>query len=244
LQHHRLGDCPGRKGDCARLYDAALGDPDWVVLVAGAAGPGPARRGGDRLCRPCPLHEPGPCRLGRRSRSGNTLLLLAAILWAVGSCLYRRHSWRSPFWVQTFWQLAVSIAPAGAIGLTGAASGPVHCSPGLIAVLAYNRIARRRDRLVQVEKGGAAIACVFITGSSHGLGLMAAKLLIEQGHEVVVHGRNEGRSRDALLAAVGAQGAVTGDLSTIAGATTAVGVGGPYRRSSSIRAPRHTQDRG
>ncbi len=64
------------------------------------------------------------------------------------------------------------------------------------------------------------MARVFITGSSDGLGLMAAKLLIEQGHEVVLHGRNEGRSRDALLAAVGAQGAVTGDLSTIAGATT------------------------
>jgi NAD(P)-dependent dehydrogenase (short-subunit alcohol dehydrogenase family) len=42
------------------------------------------------------------------------------------------------------------------------------------------------------------MARVFITGSSDGLGLMAAKLLIEQGHEVVLHGRNEGRSRDAL----------------------------------------------
>jgi hypothetical protein len=29
------------------------------------------------------------------------------------SCLYRRFSWRSPFWVQTFWQLAVSIVPVG-----------------------------------------------------------------------------------------------------------------------------------
>src|SRR6516225_9344355 len=47
---------------------------------------------------------------------------------------------------------------------------------------------------------------------------MAARLLIEQGHEVVLHGRNDGRSRDALAAATGAQGAVTGDLSTIAGA--------------------------
>ena len=36
---------------------------------------------------------------------------------------------------------------------------------------------------------------VFISGSSDGLGLMAAQLLIEQGHEVVLHGRNEGRSR-------------------------------------------------
>ena len=64
------------------------------------------------------------------------------------------------------------------------------------------------------------MARVFITGSSDGLGLMAAKLLIEQGHEVVLHGRNEGRSRDAVLAAVGSQGAVSGDPSTIAGVTT------------------------
>ena len=62
------------------------------------------------------------------------------------------------------------------------------------------------------------MARVFITGSSDGLGLTAARLLIEQGHEVVVHGRNEGRSRDAVTAAAGARGAVTGDLSTIAGA--------------------------
>jgi NAD(P)-dependent dehydrogenase (short-subunit alcohol dehydrogenase family) len=64
------------------------------------------------------------------------------------------------------------------------------------------------------------VARVFITGSSDGLGLMAARLLIEQGHEVVLHGRNDGRSRDALAAAPDAQGAVTGDLSTIAGAKT------------------------
>ena len=64
------------------------------------------------------------------------------------------------------------------------------------------------------------MARVFITGSSDGLGLMAAKLLIEQGHEVVLHGRNEGRSRDALRAAAGVEGAVSGDISTIAGATT------------------------
>ena len=64
------------------------------------------------------------------------------------------------------------------------------------------------------------MARVFITGSSDGLGLMAARLLIEQGHQVVLHGRNEARSRDALAAAVGAQGVVSGDLSTIAGTRT------------------------
>jgi NAD(P)-dependent dehydrogenase (short-subunit alcohol dehydrogenase family) len=62
------------------------------------------------------------------------------------------------------------------------------------------------------------MARVFVTGSSDGLGLMSARLLIEQGHEVVLHGRNEARSRDALAAAAGAQGAVSGDFSIIAGA--------------------------
>ena len=65
------------------------------------------------------------------------------------------------------------------------------------------------------------MARVFITGSSDGLGLMAARLLISQGHEVLLHGRNEGRSRDALAAAAGAEGVVSGDLSTVAGARTA-----------------------
>jgi NAD(P)-dependent dehydrogenase (short-subunit alcohol dehydrogenase family) len=62
------------------------------------------------------------------------------------------------------------------------------------------------------------MARVLITGSSDGLGLMAAKLLIEEGHEVVLHGRSEERTRDARTAAPGAKGAVSGDLSTIAGA--------------------------
>jgi short chain dehydrogenase len=64
------------------------------------------------------------------------------------------------------------------------------------------------------------VARVFITGSSDGLGLLAARLLIGQGHEILLHARNEGRSRDALAAAPGALGVVSGDLSTIAGART------------------------
>src|ERR1700680_2708398 len=68
--------------------------------------------------------------------------------------------------------------------------------------------------------GCVGVARVFITGSSDGLGLMAARLLIDQGNEVVLHGRNEGRSRDSLAAAAGARGVVSGDLATIAGART------------------------
>ncbi|MGA7778137.1 MAG: SDR family NAD(P)-dependent oxidoreductase [Paraburkholderia sp.] len=57
---------------------------------------------------------------------------------------------------------------------------------------------------------------IFITGSADGLGLMAARLLIEAGHDVLLHGRNEARAQAALNAAPGALGVVKGDLSSIA----------------------------
>lgn len=60
------------------------------------------------------------------------------------------------------------------------------------------------------------MARVFITGSSDGLGRMAAQLLIEQGHVVVLHARNESRAREALAAVPGAEKAAIGDLTSIA----------------------------
>jgi NAD(P)-dependent dehydrogenase (short-subunit alcohol dehydrogenase family) len=60
------------------------------------------------------------------------------------------------------------------------------------------------------------MARVFITGSADGLGRMAAKLLIEQGHKVVLHARNEQRGRDASEAVPRAEEVVIGDLSSIA----------------------------
>jgi hypothetical protein len=57
---------------------------------------------------------------------------------------------------------------------------------------------------------------VFITGSSTGLGLMAAQLLVEQGHRVVLHGRDRARADDARRAAPEAEGVVVGDLSSVA----------------------------
>ena len=75
-----------------------------------------------------------------RILAGNALLLLAAILWAFGSCLYRRRRFKSPFWVQTFWQLGVSLVPVAAIVLIGWAPGVVHWSPFLVAVIVYNAI--------------------------------------------------------------------------------------------------------
>jgi NAD(P)-dependent dehydrogenase (short-subunit alcohol dehydrogenase family) len=60
------------------------------------------------------------------------------------------------------------------------------------------------------------VARVFITGSSDGLGRMAAQLLIEQGHRVVLHARNEARGEEALAAVPGAETVVVGDLSSMA----------------------------
>jgi NAD(P)-dependent dehydrogenase (short-subunit alcohol dehydrogenase family) len=57
---------------------------------------------------------------------------------------------------------------------------------------------------------------VFVTGSSEGLGLEAARQLIALGHRVVLHGRNRKRADDAMAAAPGAEAAVVGDVSMVA----------------------------
>lgn len=56
---------------------------------------------------------------------------------------------------------------------------------------------------------------IFITGSADGLGLMAARLLIAAGHTVTLHARSQQRAEQALAAAPGAAGALTGDLASI-----------------------------
>ena len=60
------------------------------------------------------------------------------------------------------------------------------------------------------------MARVFITGSSDGLGQMAARLLIEQGHAVVLHARNSHRKFDAIAALPRAEAVVVGDFQSIA----------------------------
>ena len=59
------------------------------------------------------------------------------------------------------------------------------------------------------------MARIFITGSADGLGYLSAKLLVEKGHKVVLHGRNAARGRDALKKVSGAENVLTGDLSSI-----------------------------
>jgi NAD(P)-dependent dehydrogenase (short-subunit alcohol dehydrogenase family) len=60
------------------------------------------------------------------------------------------------------------------------------------------------------------MARVFITGSSDGLGLMAGRLLAEQGHAVVLHARSDERATATRAALPQAEAVLVGDLSTLA----------------------------
>jgi NAD(P)-dependent dehydrogenase (short-subunit alcohol dehydrogenase family) len=57
---------------------------------------------------------------------------------------------------------------------------------------------------------------VLITGSTDGLGLMAGRLLADDGHSVTLHARTAARAADARAAMPEAE-SVVGDLSSIAG---------------------------
>ena len=62
---------------------------------------------------------------------------------------------------------------------------------------------------------GGEMARIFITGSSDGLGQMAARFLCRLGHAVVLHARDPGRGRDALAAVPEAEAVMIGDLTSI-----------------------------
>ena len=57
---------------------------------------------------------------------------------------------------------------------------------------------------------------VLITGSADGLGREAARQLVQAGHAVIVHARDEARARAAMGGVPGATAALAGDLASIA----------------------------
>ena len=59
------------------------------------------------------------------------------------------------------------------------------------------------------------MAKIFITGSADGLGQLAAKMLVNLGHQVTLHARNEQRAKQALEKVPGAQAVLMADLSSI-----------------------------
>jgi NAD(P)-dependent dehydrogenase (short-subunit alcohol dehydrogenase family) len=61
------------------------------------------------------------------------------------------------------------------------------------------------------------MARIFITGSTDGLGRAAARALLDEGHEVILHARSAERAKVLTDLAPRAAGVVVGDLSSAAG---------------------------
>ncbi|KAG9770847.1 short chain dehydrogenase, partial [Aureobasidium melanogenum] len=59
------------------------------------------------------------------------------------------------------------------------------------------------------------MARILITGSSDGLGSLAARALVQRGHSVVLHARNDQRAQDARTACPGAETCLVADLSDL-----------------------------
>src|ERR1700722_7340088 len=77
---------------------------------------------------------------------------------------------------------------------------------------------RKTDDDARIEAGGGAVmARVLITGSTDGLGLMAARLLADAGHAVTLHARNQSRAAAARAQLPEAEHVVVGDLASIDG---------------------------
>ncbi|MDN4480305.1 SDR family NAD(P)-dependent oxidoreductase [Demequina muriae] len=72
---------------------------------------------------------------------------------------------------------------------------------------------------------------IFITGSSQGIGAECARQLLDLGHEVILHARDDDRASAALAANPGATAVLTGDLASIEQTTAlaaAANEQGPY----------------
>jgi NAD(P)-dependent dehydrogenase (short-subunit alcohol dehydrogenase family) len=76
-------------------------------------------------------------------------------------------------------------------------------------------VAAAAARVAEGENS-TAMARVFVTGSSDGLGRLAARILVGQGHSVALHARDGARGREALAAVPGAEAVLTGDLASLA----------------------------
>jgi NAD(P)-dependent dehydrogenase (short-subunit alcohol dehydrogenase family) len=63
------------------------------------------------------------------------------------------------------------------------------------------------------------MARILVTGSADGLGLMTGRMLVERGHHVVLHARDDRRADDVFTAVSGLEGVLVGDVSTIAAMT-------------------------
>lgn len=78
------------------------------------------------------------------------------------------------------------------------------------------------------------VARVLITGSADGLGLMAARQLIDEGHEVFLHARDDKRAESAMMSAPGAAHVLVGDLASIVETTALAGAANGVGRFDAV----------
>jgi drug/metabolite transporter (DMT)-like permease len=70
--------------------------------------------------------------------SGTALALLGTNAWAAGAVLYRLRKWRTPFWSQIFWQIAVSATVMVPVALFVEGIGAWRDTTTLRLILVYN----------------------------------------------------------------------------------------------------------
>ncbi len=68
---------------------------------------------------------------------GNCIGLMAGFVWALGACLYRRRSWKSSFWTQTWWQVLWSAALTVFVGLLFGRRGQIEWNWVVLFALAW-----------------------------------------------------------------------------------------------------------
>jgi len=74
----------------------------------------------------------------------------------------------------------------------------------------------QKPRYISTRGTTGAMARIFITGSSDGIGQAAAKVLADKGHQVTLHARNSDRAASAQKAVPNAEGCLIGTLDSIA----------------------------
>jgi drug/metabolite transporter (DMT)-like permease len=82
-----------------------------------------------------------PASLDWRDRgtlTGSGLILLGAISWSLGSCLYRRHTWQSSLMTQTLWQMGISMVPIAAFSAVFEHQAAFHLTAQLAAIILFN----------------------------------------------------------------------------------------------------------
>ena len=68
---------------------------------------------------------------------GSALAIVGTIGWTLGATLYRTRPWRSGFWSQVFWQVAVGAVPLALLAALFEHGRPIHWTPTLAAIFVY-----------------------------------------------------------------------------------------------------------